>query len=363
MRVLYSYNKRGREAAYWQKEIAQASSDDCVYVPFNHDSYLDPNKYIRAQLLDNLYYDKHPGLMRLYKDFEAVLRAEQIDAVVVDACNPYHPDYLRRFSVYKALRTCDGPIAAYERDLAYAHAFDQVLYHSRAYSEDMEMPEKLAYCGVKRADFWPLAVFRAARDGSLLPHDIRQQSRDVDIVFVGAMHLGKMPLLAQVKRRFRGRLRMHGYTTLKRNAYFNLKFGFPGWIRPLPADAYVPLYCHSKLGFNVHNRGMYTVGSYRLFELPANGVMQISDGGAYLKDFYEPGKEIVAYDSAEELVEKLVYYLEHEEERIQIAQAGLKRTLRDHTIEVRMRQLTALLRAGMSSGMELRRSDTPLLAQ
>ena len=37
---------------------------------------------------------------------------------------------------------------------------------------------------------------------------------------------------------------------------------------------------YAKIGFNVHNRGDYTVGNYRMFELPANGAMQIMSGMA-----------------------------------------------------------------------------------
>ena len=41
--------------------------------------------------------------------------------------------------------------------------------------------------------------------------------------------------------------------------------------------------------------------AYRLFDLPANGVMQISDGGDYLEQFFSVGEEIVSYRGAEEL--------------------------------------------------------------
>jgi len=34
----------------------------------------------------------------------------------------------------------------------------------------------------------------------------------------------------------------------------------------------------AKMGINIHNRGDLTVGSYRLFDLPGNGVMPIADG-------------------------------------------------------------------------------------
>src|SRR5262249_53441609 len=156
----------------------------------------------------------------------------------------------------------------------------------------------------------------------------------------------KMPLLAKVKKAFGRRCRLHGLATLKRNVYFNAMFGFPGWVRPIRIDDYVPLYQRSKIGFNVHNRGDYTVGSYRLFELPGNGVMQISDGGEYLDAFFKVGEEIVGYKGADDLIDRLRYYLAHVDERRTIALNGYRRVMRDHRIRDRLRQMAALIRQG-----------------
>jgi spore maturation protein CgeB len=345
--IVYSFNKRGFEAEYWQREIAAASDDEFRFVPFNHDPYLDPMLYIRAQLLDNVYYDRHPGLGALYETFDKVVRDAGADAVIVDTCPPYHPDYLQRQPYYKVLRIADGPLSAYDRDFAYLHAYDHVLYHSPAYSRDMDMREKLAYCGARRADFWPLALFDAAFDPDTGEDQLLAGARDIDVVFVGALHVNKMPLLARVKKALGARCRLHGLTSFKRNVYFNVKHGFPGWIRPIASREYVPLYRRAKIGFNVHNRGDYTVGSYRLFELPANGVMQLSDGGRFLEAFFETGREIVGYRDADDLIDKLTYYLEHDDERVAIARAGYRRVMRDHRIRDRLREAGRLVRDGM----------------
>jgi spore maturation protein CgeB len=345
--IVYSFNKRGLEAEYWQREIAAASDDEFRFVPFNHDPFLDPMLYIRAQLLDNIYYDRHPGLGALYESFEQVVRDAGAEAVIVDTCPPYHPDYLQRQPFYKVLRIADGPLSAYDRDFAYLHAYDHVLYHSPAYSRDMDMREKLAYCGATRADFWPLALFDAAFDPGRTEDELLAAARDVDVVFVGALHVNKMPLLARVKKALGPRCRLHGLTSFKRNAYFNVKHGFPGWVRPIASGEYVPLYQRAKIGFNVHNRGDYTVGSYRLFELPANGVMQLSDGGRFLDAFFETDREIVGYRDADDLIDRLRHYLDHDDARAAIARAGYRRVMRDHRIRDRLRQAGRLVRDGM----------------
>ena len=58
---------------------------------------------------------------------------------------------------------------------------------------------------------------------------------------------------------------------------------------------------------------------------------------------FEVNREIVTYHSNEELLEKINYYLNHEEERRKIAEAGQRRTLKDHTYTVRMRELKEIL--------------------
>jgi len=321
----------------WESEIAAASTDSVEFIPFNHGKYLDPTKYIRAQLLDNLYYEKSPALAGLYAAFLDLVKESEACAVIVDTCPPYHPEFFRTLNLCKVLRTGDGPLSAYDRDFAYLHAYDMVFYHSPAYSRDLSMAEKLEYCGAPESHLWPLAVFDAMHDRTKDEHAIFAIERDIDLIFVGALFPNKMPLLASLKRTYGRRFRLHGLAGWKKNLFFGLRYGVPGWVSPIQFDEYVPLYQRAKIGVNVHNRGKYTVGGFRLFELPANGVMQISDGGEYLKEFFRVGEEIESYETAEELIDKIDYYLSHERARERIARAGYRRAISDHRIGARLK--------------------------
>ena len=84
-----------------------------------------------------------------------------------------------------------------------------------------------------------------------------------------------------------------------------------------------------------------------MFDLPANGVMQISDGGPYLGDFYAPGEEIEGYADADELIDKVRHYLAHDEERQRIALGGFRRAMRDYRVGTMLRKAGALIREGM----------------
>lgn len=343
MKVLYSFNKRGFEANYWTHEIAAATDDSIAFVPFNHDPFLAPSRYLRAQLLDNLYFERDPGLLRMYEALKAQIRQHRPDVLLVDTCHPYHPEFLRSLDIYKVLRVADGPAAAYDRDFAYLHAYDHVLYHSPAYSRDLTMAEKLAYCGAKRHDFWPLAVFDTFCSPDNTEDEVMSTQRDIDIVFVGALYVDKMPFLAAIRRAFGRRFQVHGLSSWKKNVYFNLKHHALTWVRPIRFEDYVPLYRRAKLGVNAHLRGKYTVGSYRLFDLPANGVAQLSDGGEYLHHFYAPGREIDSYEDVDELIRKLDYYLTHPAEREALARAGYRRAMADHRAVKRLQDLRAIL--------------------
>ena len=80
-----------------------------------------------------------------------------------------------------------------------------------------------------------------------------------------------------------------------------------------------------------------------LYEATGLGSLLVIDQRRDLSSIFELGKEVVAYIDAQDCVEKVRYYLEHEEERLAIAQAGHRRTLQEHTYYHRMQELVDLL--------------------
>ena len=89
----------------------------------------------------------------------------------------------------------------------------------------------------------------------------------------------------------------------------------------------------------------------RLFEATGMGTLLLTDTKSNLHELFEPGKEVAVYSSPEECVELARYYVEHESERDAIAKAGQRRTLRDHTYKLRMRELSALLERELKSNV------------
>ncbi|HBR48645.1 MAG TPA: hypothetical protein DEA71_01040 [Nitrospira sp.] len=77
----------------------------------------------------------------------------------------------------------------------------------------------------------------------------------------------------------------------------------------------------------------------RNFEVPGTGGFLLTENAAHLEDYYKLGEEVVNFYSTEEMVEKVRYYLSHEDERTAIAEAGYRRTLKDHTYRQRFQEI------------------------
>ena len=81
----------------------------------------------------------------------------------------------------------------------------------------------------------------------------------------------------------------------------------------------------------------------RNFEIPGCEGFLLTGDADNLRNYYQDGKEIVIYKDINDLVEKIEYYLEHDEEREAIAKAGSKRTLQDHTYEKRFNKIFKII--------------------
>jgi spore maturation protein CgeB len=86
----------------------------------------------------------------------------------------------------------------------------------------------------------------------------------------------------------------------------------------------------------------------RLYEATGVGTLLLTDAGRNLVDLFEPGDEVVVYRDEDDLVEKITYFLEHDDEREAIARAGHERTLSEHTYAHRMKELAGLLQRELS---------------
>lgn len=105
------------------------------------------------------------------------------------------------------------------------------------------------------------------------------------------------------------------------------------------------LYRRSKIVVNRHGEIAHGfANNMRLFEATGCGAMVLTEEAPNLCHLYLPGQELVAYMHAEDLVQKVRYYLEHDQERDRIARAGREATYARHTYSHRGERIDRIIR-------------------
>lgn len=91
------------------------------------------------------------------------------------------------------------------------------------------------------------------------------------------------------------------------------------------------IFRYSKINLNITLRCIRSGIPLRAFEIMGSGGFLLTNYQEDFLEYFEPGVDFVYYESQEDLMEKVEYYLKHEEERRQIAQNGYKKVKKYHT--------------------------------
>jgi len=203
-----------------------------------------------------------------------------------------------------------------------------------------------------RADEVPSEYFAIAFYDRLLERlraegiasDPERDEREIDAAFVGGIHAPEVDsdgtaLLERIAAD--ADVQFWGYVNdvLREDSPITARHRGEAW----GMDMYRVL-ARSKIAINRHGdiAGSYA-NNMRLYEATGVGALLMTEEADNLPGLYEPGTEIVTYRDADDLVEKVRYYLAHDDERRAIAAAGQRRTLAEHTYAQRMAELATLL--------------------
>ncbi len=99
------------------------------------------------------------------------------------------------------------------------------------------------------------------------------------------------------------------------------------------------VYSHSKINLNISIKGIEGATPQRVMEITGAGGFTLTNYCEETLELFEEDKEIVTYKSPEEMLDKVEYYLRHEEERKAIARAGYEKTLKCYTYDKKLKQL------------------------
>lgn len=110
----------------------------------------------------------------------------------------------------------------------------------------------------------------------------------------------------------------------------------------------ITLNLHAEIGVGGSSRADWA-NNMRLYEATGMGTCLLTDVKGNLADLFDPQREVVTFEDADDCAAKIAFYLKREPERMAIAQAGQKRTLRDHRYTTRMGELLDLLTGALAS--------------
>jgi spore maturation protein CgeB len=113
-------------------------------------------------------------------------------------------------------------------------------------------------------------------------------------------------------------------------------------------DQYVEAIQHSKINLALlsEKRSGSSSGDLitsRTFHIPGSGGFMIHERTKDIHEFFIEDKEIGCFGDEEELIQKIRFFLVNEKLRSQYLKSGLERSKKDHSLDIRAKQLLAIL--------------------
>ncbi|SDN59027.1 spore maturation protein CgeB [Paenibacillus sp. yr247] len=278
---------------------------------------------------------------------------------VLDAANAFRPDLLLslnsaellKVQVVDAVRALGIKTAVWFTDDPYYTdvTIDIATHYDVVFTLEQSCVPLYRKAGCEQVHHLPFGVNRSIFHPKAVSSNYR-----VDICFIGVAFWNRVAFFDQIAHELSSKKlliagywwdRLKGYTVLESK----IKSGY--WVSPEESASY---YNGAKIVINMHraiddasnqNSKCIPANSInpRSFEISACGQLQLTDSRANLSSMYVPQEEVVTYDSPQNLLAKIDYYLEHEAERQQIALRGLIRTMREHTYRNRILQMFELI--------------------
>ena len=144
--------------------------------------------------------------------------------------------------------------------------------------------------------------------------------QDIDVSFIGSTGSYR-----SIREPFLDHLRESGVNVVKTG----------GQHTPVSLQEYADIMRRSKISINFSHSlpGTHQLKA-RVFEILLSGSLMLESKNPETPKFFRPMVDYVEYDSKEDMAEKARYYLEHEEEREQIANSGYKRMVSKYNHDI-----------------------------
>ncbi|AZR72021.1 hypothetical protein BBF96_00525 [Anoxybacter fermentans] len=102
---------------------------------------------------------------------------------------------------------------------------------------------------------------------------------------------------------------------------------------------------HIVVGQNLNTEGIKAKSpNNRTFDIAACKAFQLANFRPGLKNYFDLENELITFKDKDDLVEKIIYYIDHVEERNRIATNGYKRTISQHRFENRLEKMMDIVK-------------------
>ena len=99
----------------------------------------------------------------------------------------------------------------------------------------------------------------------------------------------------------------------------------------------------SRINLNITLRSIYTGIPLRAIDIMGSGGFLMSNYQPDMDEYFENGTDYIMYDGNDDLINKCRYYLEHEDERTEIAASGHEKIKAHHTYEMRLNEILNMI--------------------
>ncbi len=335
MRILFSghHNPHFLTITEYLERAIVAEGHDLF--TFEDRRHLIPGRIRRKSALLN-HLDR--GLINFR--FKSLAQRVMPEMVIVTGGHRIMPNsisYLKKIGIITVLWTIDPP-RIFQPIIEVAPFYDHI------FCQGTEAVELLDAAGISGAQWLPMACDPEFHHPVSCSEDEKRRYGS-DVVFVGSYYPERAAIF-------------------ERLTHFDLAVWGPGWDALPPKsplsvhlrgrhtrpEEWLKIYSSSRIVLSTHyhdpqNRFPVYQASPRVFEIMACGAFQLCDDQRDVFTLFQEDRDLARFTDGDDLVKKVSYYLNHQDERQRITQMGRETVLAAHTYRERIRTLLRVIRA------------------
>lgn len=313
-----------------------------VYPVVKRIGFSNPFLLIKSGLGFNMDNDLERYWVNLSNYIEDYCNKVKPDLIIVTQGMQLLPDAVKRLK-----KSCVTVLRMSDRISLFPQLEERLKYYDFVYSYSKEEVDYINSIGYE-------ACFYPGGFDSDTYYPIDDMSKDIDICFVGTMYSERVNILEKLARDF------EDYTVAFYGKYVKpTSIGkYVSWIKGskglrafknknLSRDAVNKLYNRSKICLNINRANMINEWTPRILEIMGSKSFQIVEGNDSIDSSFRDC--LCQYYGYDDLVNKIHYYLTHEEERNTIAINGYLLSKEKYTSRYRSKVFLERLKADTRS--------------